>query len=73
MPPRRAIKVPWNDATIFDNGRDAEEFFNDQLLDDLFEQVVEDIQSDAFDEMAVVSNVQIIFKSEFSSPELIFL
>ncbi|MDH7506382.1 MAG: hypothetical protein QHH15_01140 [Candidatus Thermoplasmatota archaeon] len=43
------------------------------MLDDLFEQVVEDIQSDAFDEMAVVSNVQIIFKSEFSSPELIFL
>lgn len=67
------IQVRWDDGTVFDNSGDAEKFFSDQLLDYPVKQVIEGVQSNAFNEMAVVSNVRVIFKTELSSPEVIFL
>jgi len=58
----RVIQVRGDDGTVFDDGGDAEEFVGDELLDDLFEQVVEGVDSDAFDEVAVVSNVRVVFE-----------
>ncbi len=44
----------------------------DGSCNDLFEQVVEGAQSDAFDEMAVITDVGVVFEAELSSPELVF-
>lgn len=68
----RVIRVGWDDAAIFNNGGDAEEFRGDELLNDLFEEVVEGAQSDAFDEVAVITDVGVVFEAEMSSPELVF-
>lgn len=66
------IRVCWEDGAVFDDRGDAEELFRDELLNDLVEKVGEGVESDAFDEVAVVSNVRVVFESECSSPELVF-
>jgi hypothetical protein len=66
------IWICWEDGPVLDDGGDAEEFFGDELLDDLVEQLVESVESDAFDDMAVVSDVRIVFESKLSSPEVVF-
>ena len=66
------IRVCWEDRAIFDDRGDAEELFRDELLNDLVEEVFKGVESDAFDEVAVVSNVRVVFESECSSPELVF-
>ncbi len=66
------IRVCWEDGAVFDDRGDAEEFFGDELLNDLVEEVLEGVKSDAFDEVAVVSNIRVVFESELSSPELVF-
>ena len=68
----RVIQVRRDDGTVFDDGGDAEEFVGDELLDDLFEQMVEGVKSDAFDEVAVVSYVWVVCETKLSSPEIIF-
>ena len=66
------IRVCWEDRAIFDDRGDAEELFRDELLNNLVEEVFKGVESDAFDVVAVVSNVRAVFESECSSPELIF-
>lgn len=68
----RVIQVRGDDGTVFDDGGDAEELVGDELLNDLFEQVVESVKSDAFDEVAVVSNVWVVCETKLPSPELVF-
>jgi len=66
------IRVCWEDRAIFDDRGDAEELFRNELLNDLVEQTFEGVESDAFDEVAVISDVRVVFESELSSPELVF-
>lgn len=68
----RVIRVCWEDGTIFDDRGDAEELFRDELLNDLVEEVLKGVKSNAFDEVTVISNVRVVFESECSSPELVF-
>jgi len=66
------IEIGGDDAPVLDNGGDAEEFIGDELLDDLFEQVVEGVESDPFNEMAVITDIGVVFEAKISSPELVF-
>ena len=66
------IRVCCEDGAVFDDCGDAEELFRDELLNDLVEEVFKGVESDAFDVVAVVSNVRAVFESECSSPELVF-
>src|SRR4030042_414467 len=66
------IRVCCEDGAVFDDRGDAEELFRDELLNNLVEEVFKGVESDAFDVVAVVSNVRAVFESECSSPELVF-
>ena len=66
------IWVCWEDRAVFDDCGDAEEFFRDELLNNLVEKLGEGVESDAFDEVTVISDVRVVFESECSSPELVF-
>ena len=66
------IRVCWEDRAIFDDRGDAKEFFGDELLNNLVEEVFKGVKSDAFDEVAVISDIGVVFESECSSPELVF-
>jgi len=56
------IWVCWEDRAVFDDRGDAEELFRDELLNDLIEEVFKGVESDAFDEVAVVSDVRVVFE-----------
>ena len=56
------IRVCWEDRAVFDDRGDAEELFRDELLNDLVEEVFKGVESDAFDEVAVASDVRIVFE-----------
>ena len=65
-------RVCCEDGAVFDDRGDAEELFRDELLNNLVEEVFKGVESDAFDVVAVVSNVRAVFESKCSSPELVF-
>ena len=68
----RVIQVRGEDGAVFDDSGDAEKSFGDQLLNDLAEQLIERIKSDAFDEVTVSTDIWVVFEAELSSPELVF-
>jgi len=68
----RVIQVRGDDGAVFDDSGDAEKSFGDQLLDDLVEQVVEGVKSDAFDEVTVISDIWVVCETKLPSPELVF-
>ena len=66
------IQVSRDDRAVLDDGGDAEEFACDELLDDFVEQCFEGGDTDAVDEMTIVSDIGVTFESKLSPPEVIF-
>jgi len=66
------IRVRWEDGTILNDGRDAKEFFGEELLNNLVEEVFKGVKSDTFDEVTVISDIGVVFEPELSSPERVF-